>query len=55
MLSLPTNHPKLGYVGSVNGALSPRREAAASPSAAAPAPATVGRDALAPIRAAMGS
>ena len=34
---------------------SPRREAAASPSAAAPAPATVGRDALAPIRAAMGS
>jgi hypothetical protein len=33
----------------------PRREAAASPSAAAPAPATVGRDALAPIRAAMGS
>ena len=34
---------------------SPRREAAASPSAAAPAPATVGRDALAPIRTAMGS
>lgn len=34
---------------------SPRREAAASPSAAAPAPATVGRVALAPIRAAMGS
>jgi hypothetical protein len=34
---------------------SPRREAAASPSAAAPAPATIGRDALAPIRAAMGS
>ena len=32
---------------------SSRREAAASPSAAAPA--TVGRDALAPIRAAMGS
>ena len=33
---------------------SPRREAAASPSAAAPAPATVGRDALAPILPAMG-
>jgi hypothetical protein len=34
---------------------SPRREAAASPSAAAPAPATVGRDALAPIRGAIGT
>jgi hypothetical protein len=34
---------------------SPRREAAASPSAAAPAPARVGRDAPAPIRAAIGS
>ncbi len=34
---------------------SPRREAAASPRAAAPAPAPVGRDVLAPIRAAIGS
>jgi hypothetical protein len=30
VLSLPTNHPKLGDVGSVNGALSPRREAMGS-------------------------
>lgn len=33
----------------------PRREAAASPSAVAAAPAMAGRDALAPIRAAIGS
>lgn len=33
----------------------PRREAAASPSAVAPAPAMVGRGALAPIGAAIGS